>query len=73
MQVLKSYHSFVLFIVDQEEGSGSLPEVNTLSPEELDLLRRNFYYEYEVDLLRLDTSCQKNYIAAPQIFHAKIK
>lgn len=53
-----------------EEGSGA---INALTPQEIDSIRRSFYYETEVDLLRVDTSCQDNFISAPQIFHAKTR
>ena len=55
-----------------EEGSGGY-YINALSPEEVDNLRRSFYYEHEVDLLRVDTTCQEKFISAPQIFHAQIR
>lgn len=60
-----------------EDGSGSGDssyeiEGSGLTPQEIDSIRREFYYRNEVDLLRLDTSCQHNFVAPPQIFHAKI-
>ena len=56
------------------EGSGEYAKskVTQMSPEEIGNLRRAFYYEFEADLLRLDTSCQTQYISAPQIHNARI-
>merc|ERR1719483_738452 len=55
-----------------EEGSGSAVYHQSLSPTEIGELRTSFYEANEVDLLRLDTTCQDRFISAPQIFHAKI-
>ena len=54
---------------DMEQGSGDF----YITPQEVDTLRRRFYSQHEVDLLRLDTSCQDQFISAPQIFHAQIR
>ena len=56
-------------VEDMEEGSGDF----YITPQEVDTLRRSFYSQHEVDLLRLDTSCKEKFISAPQIFHAKLK
>ena len=56
-----------------EEGSGSAVYHQSLSPTEIGELRTSFYEANEVDLLRLDTTCQDRFISAPQIFHAKIR
>ena len=57
------------FDVDVDEGSGTY----YLSPTEIGALRQSFYEDNQVDLLRLDTTCQDKFIVAPQIFHAKIR
>ena len=54
-----------------EQGSGD--DDFYITPQEVDTLRRSFYSQHEVDLLRLDTSCQDQFISAPQIFHAQIR
>ena len=54
---------------DNNEGSG----IYYLSPTEIGALRQSFYEDNQVDLLRLDTTCQDRFIHAPQIFHAKIR
>ena len=52
-----------------EEGSGPCYP----SPTEIGTLRQKFYEDNQVDLLRLDTTCQDRFVSAPQIFHAKIR
>ena len=59
-------------ITTVEEGSGNAV-YQSLSPTEIGELRTSFYEANEVDLLRLDTTCQDRFISAPQIFHAKIR
>lgn len=59
---------------EEVEGSGGNYEVliNQLTPEMIDTVRRAFYYEHQVDLLRVDNSCKHQFITAPQLFNAKI-
>ena len=56
----------------QELGSGSGPS-NSLSPSEIEKIRKSFSEEYGVDVLRLDTSCVSRFVEAPTIKHATMQ
>ena len=69
-----------------EEGSGNFQELgsgdtdrtqvmpsNSLSPSEIEKIRKSFSEEYGVDILRLDTSCVSRFVEAPKIKHATMQ